>query len=152
MLAKAAGRSRRHKNAPDPIPSFHLDQLRKADPKELLVRFVLGAAVSVVAGIISKAVGARFGGMFLAFPAILPASLTIVQDEEGTRTADRDAIGAVLGGLALVVFAAVGESMFSRYNPAVVLATALGAWIGAALILYTCLALLRPDDCDKRKD
>jgi hypothetical protein len=137
---------------PDVWPSLDVGELRQVAPRELLVRFALGATVSIVAGIIAKFVGARIGGVFLAFPAILPASLTIVQDKEGTRRADRDAIGAVLGGAALVVFATVGESLFTRQNAAAVLVAALGAWLFAGFLFYALLAVVRPDDCDKRCD
>lgn len=137
---------------PDVIPSADLAKLRQVRPKELLIRFALGAIVSIAAGIIANSFGARLGGLLLAFPAILPASLTFVQDKEGTRKADRDAIGAVLGGAGLVVFTAVGESLFTHYNPALVLVSALAAWVVAALVFYTLLAVLRPDDCDKRQD
>ncbi len=116
------------------------------------MRFALGAAVSIVAGIISSVGGPRIGGVFLAFPAILPASLTFIQQKEGTRKADRDAIGAVLGGLALVVFAAVAESTFTRVNPALVLLCSLGGWLIASGAMYTVLALVRPDDCDRNQD
>jgi len=136
----------------DVTPSLHPEGLRQIGSRELIVRFCLGAAVSVIAGIIAKAVGARFGGLFLAFPAILPASLTIIQEKGGTRRADRDASGAVLGACGLVVFAVVAESTFTRLNPAVVLVTSLAGWIVACGILYSLLALVRPDDCDKRQD
>lgn len=133
-------------------PSIDLRRIRDIDWKQMATRFALGAVVSVVAGVISNSVGARFGGVFLAFPAILPASLTFVEDEQGSRSADRSAIGAVLGGLSLVVFAAVGEAMFTRHPPLLVLVAALGAWLAACLALYAALAALRPDDCDARKD
>lgn len=133
-------------------PRVSLGGLRQVRPREMLVRFALGAAVSVVAGIISQLAGSRLGGVFLAFPAILPASLTILQEKDGTRDADRDAIGAVLGGLGLVVFAAVAESLFVRDNPVVVLAAALAAWVVAVLVFYAGLAVVRPDDCDVRRD
>ena len=136
----------------DVLPSADLSKIRGAKPKELLVRFVLGAAVSVDAGIISKGVGPRLGGVFLAFPAILPASLTFVQGKEGTHKADRDAIGAVLGGLALVVFAAVAESTFTRLNPALALVCSLAGWLVACAAMYVILAAVRPDDCDRTKD
>jgi Protein of unknown function (DUF3147) len=142
----------RHTAARDVTPSLHPEALGQISSRELIVRFCLGAAVSVIAGIIAQAVGARFGGLFLAFPAILPASLTIVQEKEGTRRADRDAIGAVLGACALVVFAVVAESTFTRLNPVVVLTTSLAGWIVACAILYGLLAVVRPDDCDKRMD
>ncbi|HET6914594.1 MAG TPA: DUF3147 family protein [Acidimicrobiales bacterium] len=136
----------------DLLPSADLSKIRGAKPKELLVRFALGAAVSVLAGIISKGVGPRLGGVFLAFPAILPASLTFVQGKEGTHKADRDAIGAVLGGLALVVFATVAESTFTRLNPALVLLCSLAGWLLACATMYVILAAVRPDDCDRTKD
>ena len=126
--------------------------LREVRPREMAVRFALGAVVSVVAGIISHVAGSRLGGVFLAFPAILPASLTILQEKEGTRDADRDAIGAVLGGLGLVVFAAVAESLFVRVNPVIVLGSALLAWTSAVMAFYAVLAVIRPDDCDVRRD
>ena len=69
----------------------------------MAVRFAFGAAISVGAGVLGKAVGARFGGTFLAFPAILPASLTLIQNKEGTRTADRNAVGAVLWTVTFVL-------------------------------------------------
>ena len=53
-----------------------LRKLRHLKVKDYGAKFVLGAAVSISAGLTVKAAGARFGGMFLAFPAILPASLT----------------------------------------------------------------------------
>jgi Protein of unknown function (DUF3147) len=137
---------------PEVVPSADPGKLHEVSPKEMLVRFALGGSVSIVAGIIAKAVGARIGGVFLAFPAILPATLTIVQEKEGTRKADRNAIGAVLGAVALICFAAVGESQFGRLNSAVVLVLALLAWIGSSLLLYAALAVLRPDDCDQRRD
>jgi uncharacterized membrane protein (GlpM family) len=137
---------------PDTAPEVDVAKLRQVEPKELLIRFALGAIVSIVAGVISKTLGVRLGGVFLAFPAILPASLTFVQDKEGTRKADRTAIGAVLGGAALVGFAAVGEALFSRLNSALVLAAALTAWTVAILVFYATLAIFRPDDCDKHQD
>ena len=74
--------------------------------------------------------------MLLVFPAILPASLTIVRSKEGTRRADRNAIGAVLGGAALVVFAAVGESLLTRRNAAVVLMADLVGWVLASTMKW----------------
>lgn len=129
-----------------------LGKVRQASPREMATRFALGAAVSIAAGIISKSSGARLGGVFLAFPAILPASLTFVQKKEGTRTADRDAVGAILGGLALVSFATVGESMFGRHVAPLVLLAALAAWLATSLALYAGLVLLSPERCHRKPD
>lgn len=133
-------------------PRVDVRNVRDVKPRDMAVRFALGALVSVVAGIISHLAGARIGGVFLAFPAILPASLTIVQDKEGTRRADRDALGSVLGGIALVVFATVGESMFGRHNSAAVLALALVGWLVSSFALYAVLGLIRPDKENRHND
>lgn len=133
-------------------PRVDVRRVRNVKPRDLATRFALGATVSVVAGIISHLAGARIGGVFLAFPAILPASLTIVQEKEGTRTADRDALGAVLGGSALVVFAAVAESMFRHHNSAAVLALAFAAWLVSSFAFYVVLGLVRPDKEDRHRD
>lgn len=133
-------------------PGVELTKLREVNVRELAVRFVFGAAVSVGAGVLGKAVGARFGGMFLAFPAILPASLTLIENKEGTRKADRNAIGAVLGGMALAVFAGIGEAAFGHISPPLVLAIAALGWAAMALVLYALLAFFVPETCDKNQD
>ncbi|HWO32650.1 MAG TPA: DUF3147 family protein, partial [Candidatus Acidoferrum sp.] len=45
---------------------------------EYAVRFLLGGAITVIAGLLAKRFGPMFGGLFLAFPAIFPASATLV--------------------------------------------------------------------------
>ena len=142
---------RRHR-PPDVRPGIEPGKLGAVRVQDYLVRFVLGAAVSIGAGLLGQAVGVRFGGVFLAFPAILPASLTLIQEKEGTRRASRDAIGAVLGGIALIVFAAIGEVAFRRVPATVALLLVLLGWVAAALALYMLLALVCPDACDRTKD
>jgi hypothetical protein len=137
---------------PQVVPSADIGKLRDIKLQELGVRFVFGAAISVAAGLLGKAVGVRFGGAFLAFPAILPASLTLIQNKEGTRKADRNAIGAVLGGLALAVFAGVGEAGFGHVSPALVLIGALAAWAATSFLLYALLAFFLPEACDEHND
>jgi hypothetical protein len=134
------------------LPALEPGEVRGLQPKEYLLRFALGAAISIIAGIIGKTISARFGGAFLAFPSILPASLTLLEEKEGTRRSDRNAIGAVLGSLGLVVFAMIAEAAFGQLNPLVVLLLALGGWIVTSVALYSLLAFLRPDLCDRTKD
>ena len=126
--------------------------LRQIRPRDYLIRFALGAGVSIVAGILSKTVSARFGGAFLAFPSILPASLTLIQKKEGIRRADRNVIGAVLGSIGLVAFAMIGEAAFGHIEPFAVLALALAGWAVTSLALYGLLAFLRTESCDRTED
>jgi hypothetical protein len=49
---------------------------------EYAVRFVLGGAVTMLAGWIATEWGPVIGGLFLAFPAIFPASATLVEKHE----------------------------------------------------------------------
>jgi hypothetical protein len=133
-------------------PTVQLEKLRNVPARDYLLRFAFGAVISIAAGVIGKTVSPRFGGMFLAFPAILPASLTLIQQEEGTRRADRNAVGAVLGGVGLLAFAAVGEATFGRVEPFLALFLALLAWMATSVGLYALLAFLRPDLCDASRD
>lgn len=136
----------------DVVPELDLGQLAKVPVRDYLVRFALGAAISVVAALIANATSARFGGLFLAFPAILPAGLTLTQDEQGTMAADRGALGAILGGVSLVVFAIVAEAALGRLPAGAALVLALGGWLVAALGCYALLALVAPHACDKHQD
>jgi hypothetical protein len=45
-------------------------------------RFVFGGLITVATGIIAKKFGPGMGGLFLAFPAIFPASATLVEKHE----------------------------------------------------------------------
>ncbi len=134
------------------LPELELGQLAHVPSRDYLVRFAFGAAISVVAALIGNATSPRFGGLFLAFPAILPAGLTLTQDEQGTRAADRGALGAILGGVSLVVFAVVAEATLGRFPVGAALVLALVGWLAAALSCYAMLVLVRPDTCDKRQD
>jgi hypothetical protein len=133
-------------------PSLALDKLRAVPARGLAVRFAFGAVISLVVGLVANTIGVRFAGMFLAFPAILPASLTLIQDDEGRRDADRNAIGAILGGFGLIVFAGVGEAAWGRVDSLVVLILLACGWLAASLGLYALLAFVRPDTCDRWRD
>src|SRR5207237_10796090 len=74
----------------EPLIGADPSDLSKVRPGELAVRFGFGAAISLVAGVISLAFGATAGGMFLAFAAILPASLTLINKKDGQEAAIHD--------------------------------------------------------------
>ncbi len=102
----------------------------------LAYRFLSGAATSVIAGIITLGFGPRVGGIFLAFPAILAASLTLIEEQNDSAEAREDSRGAVLGGLAMVAFAAVGAIAFGHLGGAIVLLLAAAAWLVVAMLGY----------------
>ncbi len=117
-------------------PRLHPSKLRDIHARDLGYRFLAGALTSVVAGLLTIAFGPRIGGVMLAFPAILAASLTLIEEQEDSAEAREDARGAVAGGAAMGAFAAVAAVLFGHFNAAVTLALATLAWLAAAFLLY----------------
>ena len=81
--AISAGDSEPPENSDGNTVGVHPSKFREMDLSQLAVRFAFGAGVSFLAGVVSTIWGPHLGGVFLAFPAILLASLTIVAKEEG---------------------------------------------------------------------
>jgi len=92
-------------------PSIDFSSLRNAHWWQFAVRFALGGAVTAGTGLVGQHWGPVVGGLFLSFPAIFPASATLIarhQTEKlkagihdrvrGRKAAALDAAGAVLGG------------------------------------------------------
>jgi uncharacterized membrane protein (GlpM family) len=104
--------------------------------KDLLTRFLFGAVVSAVAAVVSKLAGPFAGGFFLAFPAILLASLTLVAKEEGGRAARDDARGAALGTLGLIGFALVAAALLTHRTAWLALGVATIVWAAVSLAAY----------------
>ena len=98
-----------------------LDVLGQTKWYEYAMRFFFGGLITAVAGIIAKKFGPEIGGLFLAFPAIFPASATLIEKHEkqkkerlglnGTKRAAEatsvDAAGAAIGTIGLAFFALV---------------------------------------------
>lgn len=61
---------------------INLPALGRSRWYEYLVRFAFGGAVTVLAGIIGQRYGPGIGGLFLAFPAIFPATASMHGLEE----------------------------------------------------------------------
>ena len=117
-------------------PQIDPEGLGKAELWEYLVRFGFGGAVTACTGLIAQRYGPAIGGIFLAFPAILPASLTLVERHDGRRDAADDARGSVLGAVALFVFAVVALLSVNVCPSPLTLAAATAAWCVAALALW----------------
>jgi hypothetical protein len=101
------------------IVSAKLSALQEGRWYEYVIRFALGGLTTLVAGIIADIWGPSVGGLFLAFPAILCASATLVEAHErrekrehgfkgqrrGTDAAALETAGAALGSVGLATFA-----------------------------------------------
>ena len=120
-------------------PEFHLEGLKKAKWHEHVVRFVFGGIVTVIAGVVAHVWGPVIGGTLLAFPAILPAGLTLATKHDGRNAAIDEAWGATLASFGLAAFAAVIMSI--RVGPfPIVIALAVVAWaiVSGGLWLVVC--------------
>lgn len=86
---------------------------------------------------IGKAFGPMVAGLFLAFPAILPAGITLVAEHEDKEAAGKDALGAAIGSVGLAAFGAILWAGNSQVPAWVTLAGAIVAWlvVGAGLWL-----------------
>jgi len=116
-------------------PELNWAALHKAKPRQYLVRFAFGELISVGAAALGAHWGPGVGGLFLAFPAILPASLTLLKDKGGARQACDDARGAVLGSFGLCAFALT--VMTNGRAPLVqVLLLATAAWAVTSVALW----------------
>jgi hypothetical protein len=126
LTEQLAGELRRERREQVGIDTGKLVQPRWP---QLGIRFAFGAAIALGAGLVGMRWGPRVGGLFLAFPAVLPAALTLLEREEGASKTDIDAIGAILGALAMLVFAVLVASGMG------VLAAG-GVWIVVAVMLF----------------
>lgn len=117
-------------------PTVDTGALRQTRASEHLTRFVFGGALTAAAGLVAHSWGPAIGGLLLAFPAILPASLTLVARHDGRREAAEEARGAVLGAAALGTFAIVASLLALRCGPGVTLAAATVTWLVSAVGLW----------------
>jgi hypothetical protein len=129
-------------SAQSPIPRLNLQGLGEKKPRDYIVRFAFGASISIVGALISLKY-LLFGGMFLAFPAILPASLTLVERDAGRMEAAIDAEGAIIGACGLVAFALVAAFGIKPLGAATALVLAAAAWLLTAITIYASVMAWR---------
>ena len=117
---------------------------------EYATRFVLGGLITAAAGMIAKQCGPVMGGLFLAFPAIFPASATLIEKHEtekkekkrlngtvrGMQAASIDAAGSAIGSLGLIVFALLLWQLLPSHAPWVVFLGALTAWLAVSVLIW----------------
>jgi hypothetical protein len=124
--------------------------LKRTQWHEYLARFVLGGLITALTGWLASRWGPIFGGLFLAFPAIFPASATLLEKHErdkkheagiaftirGRLAAALDARGALMGALGGVAFAVVTWKCLLRGGVFTTLVLALGSWLAVSSTLW----------------
>jgi Protein of unknown function (DUF3147) len=129
---------------------FDFFAIRKIRWYEYAVRFLFGGAITAATGIVAKHFGPVVGGLFLAFPAIFPASVTLVAKYEkekkqkvgmdGTARAKDaaalDARGAAMGTFGLVFFAILVWTLLPVWNWMAVLSLAILSWLVVSILIW----------------
>jgi hypothetical protein len=127
-----------------------LSGLRQTRLHEYAIRFFFGGLITAIAGIIAKEFGAIVGGLFLAFPAIFPASATLIEKHEkqkkqekglrgtqrGREAAGVDAAGSAMGSVGLLVFALIVWQFAPRHSTWIVLTGATVAWLMVSVLVW----------------
>ena len=132
------------------IVSADLAELRRGRWYEWALRFLLGGLVTVIAGLMALFFGPVFGGLFLAFPAIMSASATLIDKHErqkksragfdgskrGRKAAGLDSSGAELGCIGLGAFALLTWKQLPHHSTALVLIAAALLWLAVSITLW----------------
>lgn len=132
------------------IPKVNLVALKQARWQQFMLRFVLGGIVTVCTGLVARHWGPVIGGLFLSFPAIFPASATLLDQHQserkrragmqsprrGRQAAALDAAGAVLGGFGLVAFGCVAWLALPALGAVEALSIAGVTWLVIAVSLW----------------
>jgi hypothetical protein len=117
---------------------------------EYAIRFGFGGTVTALTGIVAKHFGPEIGGLFLAFPAILPAAATLIEKEQterklkagmqgvirGRQAAGVDAAGAAMGSIGLIFFALIVWKLLPASSTAMILIEATLAWLVVSVSLW----------------
>ena len=123
-------------------PEITPSEIAEHGVKDYAVRFGFGAGIALIAGLLGMWLGPKFGGVFLGFPAILPASLTLIQKKDGKEQAAIDSEGAVLGAIAFVVYAVVVTLAITRWTVLPTVIVALLVWVAVAIALYALARII----------
>lgn len=124
--------------------------LRRTKWHQYAVRFFFGGLITAIAGVIAKKYGAEVGGLFLAFPAIFPASATLIEKHEeerkqehgldgterGREAASIDAAGAAMGSIGLFIFALLVWRLLPAHRSWLVLTGATLAWLAISILVW----------------
>jgi hypothetical protein len=124
--------------------------LRDSKWNQYALRFLFGGIVTAIAGFVAQRYGPVIAGLLLAFPAIFPASATLIEKHEkqqkekngmsgtvrGRQAASVDAAGSAMGGLGLVVFAVIIWRFLAGHSAWAVFGAATFAWAMVAVFAW----------------
>ena len=123
---------------------------RQTTWQQYSARFLVGGIITALVGIIGKRFGPGIGGLFLAFPAIFPASATLIEKHElqkkrragvnglarSREVAGVDAAGAAMGSVGLLAFAFTVYKTVTIYPAWLALTAALVIWAVVSLFVW----------------
>jgi len=129
---------------------LNLRALVKTKWWEYALRFLFGGTLTLITGIIAKWYGPELGGLFLAFPAIFPASATLIETHQreraqnagtsettrGRLAAALEARGVAMGSIGLMGFALIAWTLLPLWNTAGTLFVALAVWLGLSSLIW----------------
>ena len=129
---------------------LQLSSLRETTAAEYAKRFVFGGLVTLSATLVADKWGPVIGGLFLAFPGIFPASVSLVEKHKIAREAavakqgelaargeaSVEAAGASAGGFGLLAFALVVWKEAGRHSLVLVLMLAALGWLVASWVAW----------------
>jgi hypothetical protein len=130
--------------------SFNFAALGQTKWYEYALRFFFGGIITAMTGLIAKKYGPEIGGLFLAFPAIFPATATLIEKHEGQKkeraglhgsvrgrmAAGLDAAGTAIGSLGLLVFGLVVWLGLPQFHPAEVILGATCFWLLTSFLIW----------------
>jgi uncharacterized membrane protein (GlpM family) len=126
-------------------PKVHSDpdKITQTSWKDYGIRFLFGGIITAAVGVIAKAFGPVIAGLFLAFPAILPASLTLLAKHESNKAAAIESLGAAFGSIGLMVFGLVLWLLAPPAGALVTLAVATVCWLLASVLAWLAFQTYR---------
>ncbi|HTZ47458.1 MAG TPA: DUF3147 family protein [Verrucomicrobiae bacterium] len=136
---------------------FHFDAVKKVKWNQLAIRFFFGGVITAAAGLVARYWGPLAGGLFLAFPAIFPASVTLLAKKQaqqkaahgmpgatrGRKAAAIENRGTILGCVGLASFGLAVWLLPPSLHAVFALLLALGVWSAVSLALWSLVRKIK---------